>query len=89
MNTTDRSDHSGASPELAVGAGFGAQEPRYAWQIELVAEREDEDGFRVRFEGTHAEASRKADRLADSAPYEVRECILHRCGNLSPNTEVK
>ncbi len=63
----------------------GTEEPRYAWQIELVAEREEEDGFRVRFEGTHAEASRKADRLAESAPYEVRQCVLHRCGNLSPN----
>ena len=27
MNTTDRSDHSGASPELAVGAGFGSAAP--------------------------------------------------------------
>jgi hypothetical protein len=25
MNTTDRSAHSGASPELAVGAGFGVR----------------------------------------------------------------
>ncbi len=76
------------APELRSIAGFGAQEPRYAWQIEIVAEREEEAGLRVRFEGTHAEASRKADRLADSAPYDVRECVLHRCGNLPPNTKV-
>ena len=73
---------------LGVADVSASQEPRFAWQIELVAEREEKDGFRVRFEGTHAEASRKADQLADSAPYEVRECILHRCGNLSPNKAV-
>ena len=63
------------------------QEIRYAWHIEIVAEREEESSLRVRFEGTHAEATRKADRLADGAPYEVRECILHRCGNLSSNDQ--
>ena len=85
MDTTPNLPFLPATPAGAAVVGFGAQEPSYAWQIEIVAERKEEDGLRVPFKGTHAEASQKADQLADNAPYEVRECILHRCGNLSPN----
>jgi hypothetical protein len=87
MNTqTTEEMKDGAAPALAGTSGSAIQEPQYNWEIEIVAERKEDTGPRVRFIGTYREASDKADSLADGAPCEVRECVLHRCGPVSPTT---
>lgn len=57
-----------------------ADGPTYHWQIELVPCDERDDGKTVLFTGTKKETNAKADRLADSAGFEILECILHRRG---------
>lgn len=51
----------------------------YFWRISVAPETRDESIERD-FVGTQKDADQLADEMADSAPFEVADCILERRG---------
>jgi hypothetical protein len=76
-----------SAPELGLVPGSAL----YLWKIDVIPEHEEDYGIYATFTGTRDQVEREADRLAETADFDVLTVEIGRRGEVFPNgkTNVK